>query len=112
MVYYGIKIFNLVKFDYHGGDSFSIEIFKDSGTECNYPTVDPIGFLKAEMGNVWKKSEYVFNSITLHVQKSFALWSFNAIRNVLDYYELKIFNFHTDPRLVFMVSNFFLFKQY
>lgn len=104
MRFYGIKIYNLVQFDYYGNDLFVVKIFKDTALEINYPEEDPEEFFKKECNHYWRKEQYLFDSLSLEYQKSNALWSFNGCENVVQYFDINICNSDIDEQLMTLVS--------
>lgn len=65
MKYYEIKMYNVVQFDYYGGDEFDVTIFKDTRIEINYPQMTESEFLKSEKFLQWKKDEYIVDGMSL-----------------------------------------------
>lgn len=81
MRFFEIKLYNLVQFDYYGNDLFLVKIFRNSGIESNYQTLDPALFFKNESMHRWRHEEYMLDCISLEYQKSLALWLYNAYEN-------------------------------
>ena len=83
--FYGVKILNLVQFDYIRGGLFMIRLFKDTAFESK----DPVGSATdVEISKEWEelnRAQYVLDTNTLESEKAIASISFNACSNRTDY---------------------------
>lgn len=88
MEYYGIKIFNIVQFDYFGNGFFNVKIYKEAGIEINYPIIHPDQWFinKTE----WKDEEYMVEYGNMQFDKAIALLVFNAFLNKSESYRIEI----------------------
>lgn len=107
MKFYEIKLYNLVLFDYHGEDLFTVKVFKETAVECNYPTMNADEFFRSHRRNQWREEQYIFDCWNLEYDKSRALWTFNAFENYVNYFEIDINKFDIDAKLNNLVSNIF-----
>lgn len=108
MIYYRVELFNLVQFEYYGNDIFNVTIFKESGIECKYPIIHPVKYLKSEEARKWRKGKLIPEVGSMECEKNAALFCFNALKNVSDYYEIDIIsNSFDDDCSHKLVSNCF-----
>lgn len=98
MHFYKVKLLNLVQFDYYGGDLFRVKIFREYVVECKYPKRSPLEFMNNDERAKCRDEEYMVNSRSIEFQKACATWSFNAFRNCVQYYEIKIEETDVDYR--------------
>lgn len=106
MKFYGVKIYNLLQFDYYGESVFVIKIFKDTAIECTYPTEKVEVYFQNAESQRWKKDQYILDSSSLEYEKVCALWIFNAYHNYAKYVEIQIKNMNIDLEMNNMVSKF------
>lgn len=110
MIFYGVDLFNLVQFDYYGDDIFFVTIFKETGIESKYPVISPLNFFESEEGKEWKKRRLIPEHGNMDYEKNAAMFTFNGLRNVRDYYDIDIVNSYTDDNFQKMVSNLLIFS--
>ena len=83
--YYGLKIFNMVQFDYVGEGLFIVRLFKETAFECKYPTGRAND---VDYGMDWEalnRAQYLLDTSTLEFEKSMSSISFNACLPRADY---------------------------
>ncbi|XP_017240976.1 uncharacterized protein LOC108213693 isoform X1 [Daucus carota subsp. sativus] len=83
--FYGVKILNLVQFDYIGDGLFVIRLFKDTAFECKCPTGRANDVEISKEWEALNKAQYVLDTNTLECEKSIAPISFNSCSNRTDY---------------------------
>lgn len=88
MEYYGIKLFNIILFEYHGNGVFSVKVYKTAAIETNYPTILPNEWKKQK--NEWKDEEFMVEYGNLEFQKAIALLGYNALLNLSQSFEISI----------------------
>lgn len=85
MKFYGVKIFNLVQFDYLGDGLFVVRLFKETAFESNYPTDKAEDIELSKEWEALNRSQYVLDTRTLEGEKAIASISFNACSHQTDY---------------------------
>ncbi|KAL1824226.1 hypothetical protein ACET3Z_011004 [Daucus carota] len=85
MKYYGLKIFNLVQFDYLGEGLFVVRLFKETAIESKYPTDRANDVQCSKEWEALNRSHYVLDTSTLEGEKAIASISFNACSSRTDY---------------------------
>lgn len=108
MIFYGVKLFNIVQFDYYGDNIFIATIFKENGIESKYPVTDPKKYFLTEESRRWKKEDYIIQQGTMQYEQNAALFCFNGLMNVTEYYDIQITNSDVDQKFAHMVSNLYL----
>lgn len=85
MKYYGLKIFNLVQFDYLGEGLFVVRLFKETAIESKYPSDRANDVQCSKEWEALNRSHYVLDTSTLEGEKAIASISFNACSHQTDY---------------------------
>ncbi|KAL1816402.1 hypothetical protein ACET3Z_018976 [Daucus carota] len=85
MKFYGVKIFNLVQFDYLGDGLFVVRLFKETAFESKYPTDKAEDIELSKEWEALNRSQYVLDTRTLEGEKAIASISFNACSHQTDY---------------------------
>ncbi|KAL8108954.1 hypothetical protein AgCh_025158 [Apium graveolens] len=88
MEFYGITIYNLVLFDYHGDGVFNVKIYKEAAIEINYPTIEPNEWMlnKSE----WKDEEFMVFYGNIQFQKSVAMLVYDGFLNKTEAYRISV----------------------
>lgn len=101
MMYYGVKLFNFILFDYCGDEIFDVTIFKESAIECSYPSTDPRTVVWTEL----LKDQSIIESGNVEYDQSAALLRFSGLLNICEYYEIEMNKNNIDGTLNNMVSS-------
>ena len=109
MKYYGLKIFNLVQFDYLGEGLFVVRLFKETAIESKYPSDRANDVQCSKEWEALNRSHYVLDTSTLEGEKAIASISFNACSSRTDYVYLLYVESDVDHSRGDMVN---LFKLY
>ena len=83
--FYGVKLLNLVQFDYVGDGLFVLRLFKDTTFESKDPAGSATDVESSEEWEELNRSQYVLDTNTLESEKAIASISFNACSNRIDY---------------------------
>lgn len=90
MIYYGLKLYSVILFDYYGDGDFIIKCYNHRATEIIYPTIDPFEFFKTDKAKSLKKAEFIYERDSLEVAKHMICFKCNAMRNIPDDFKLKV----------------------
>lgn len=69
MMFYGVKLFDFIQFDYYRGDMFVVTIFNESVLEPNYPVIEPPNFFNSEKAKNCKREDFVIERGTVEYEK-------------------------------------------
>lgn len=97
VIYYGIKVFCSVRFDYYGDDILTAKIFKANGLECSYPNTDN------QYLTEWEADEFVLGRSTSVFEKQKSEWRFNVLSQCDKYFTLIVARRDINPNKATMV---------